>query len=92
MSTALENSEKITAKNAHRCTPYQLRQELLRRDALDLEEEKCNYNTMLQRLMIELVKEESTVQVMVDISLFYITNNDVQMRSCVRSDCHRCER
>ncbi len=34
------------------------RQELVRRNAFDIDEKTCNYKTMLQRLMIELVKEE----------------------------------
>jgi hypothetical protein len=34
------------------------RQELLRRGAMDLDERNCNHRTLLQRLMVELVKED----------------------------------
>jgi hypothetical protein len=34
------------------------RQELVRRGAMDLDERNCNHRTLLQRLMVELVKED----------------------------------
>lgn len=51
----------ITSQNASQCTPYELRQELVRRNALDIPDDRCNYRTMLQRLMVELVKEEEAL-------------------------------
>lgn len=58
--TAME--EKITTRNASKLTTYQLRQELNRRGAFDLEESTVNYKTMLGRLMQELVKDEQKEQ------------------------------
>ena len=55
------SSQKITSLTASKLTTFELRQELVRRNALDIEEDKINYKTMLQRLMIELVKEETEV-------------------------------
>mmetsp|Transcript_2576 Transcript_2576/g.4534 ORF Transcript_2576/g.4534 Transcript_2576/m.4534 type:complete len:174 (-) Transcript_2576:92-613(-) len=48
----------ITIKNASTCNAYELRQELLRRNAFDLDENTVNFRSMLQRLMVELVAEE----------------------------------
>jgi hypothetical protein len=44
------------------CVVYRLfyRQELVRRGAFDLEEDKVNFKSLLQRLMVELVAEERT--------------------------------
>jgi uncharacterized protein YdiU (UPF0061 family) len=39
--------------------PISYRQELVRRGAFDLDEDKVNFKAMLQRLMTELVAEES---------------------------------
>lgn len=41
------------------CVPYQHRQELVKRGAFDLDEDKVNFKSLLQRLMVELVAEES---------------------------------
>lgn len=57
-----EISKVITVDNAGYCTAYELRQELVRRKALDIEESNINFRTMLQRLMIELVKEDNRKQ------------------------------
>jgi len=51
-------SKVITVYNASACTPYELRQELVRRGAMDIPEDKANYRSMLQRLMLELVNEQ----------------------------------
>jgi len=45
----------ITSANAGTCTPFQLRQELVKRNCFDLDEEKVCHRTLLQRLMVELV-------------------------------------
>jgi predicted ATP-dependent protease len=55
-------AEKITSRNASKLTTYELRQELNRRDAFDLEESTVNYKTMLARLMKDLVEEEDNEQ------------------------------
>ena len=55
-------SKVITIENAGYCTAYELRQELVRRGALDIEESTINFRTMLQRLMVELVKEDNKKQ------------------------------
>lgn len=44
-------------------TAYELRQELVRRNAFDIDEDKANYKSMLQRLMVELVKEEEAATI-----------------------------
>jgi hypothetical protein len=49
----------ITTQNAAQCTAFELRQELVRRNAFDLPEEDVNYRTMLKRLMVELVADEN---------------------------------
>lgn len=49
----------ITIQNAGLCTAYELRQELNRRNAFDLDENKVNFKSLLQRLMVELVKDEA---------------------------------
>jgi hypothetical protein len=38
---------------------YDLRQELVRRNCLDIPDDDINHNSMLQRLIVELVKDES---------------------------------
>jgi hypothetical protein len=62
MSTTSSSAKVITLENASACSPYELRQELLRRNAFDIDPETANYRTMLQRLMIELVKEDEAKQ------------------------------
>lgn len=49
----------ITSRNVGNLTTYELRQELIRRDKLDIPEKQINHRSMLQRLMVELVAEES---------------------------------
>lgn len=51
----------ITSATVGSLTAYELRQELIRRNALDIEECKINFKSMLQRLMVELVLEETKV-------------------------------
>ena len=48
----------ITTSNVHSLTTYDIRQELVRRDCLDIPEEKINHNSMLQRLIVALLKDE----------------------------------
>ena len=48
----------ITTSTVGKLTTYELRQELLHRNALDIEESRINHRSMLERLIVELVKEE----------------------------------
>lgn len=48
----------ITIENACNCSPYELRQELNKRGAFDIEEKNVTFKTLLQRLMVELVKDK----------------------------------
>lgn len=52
--------EPLTLRNVGSLTTFEIRQELNRRNAMDLDEEKVqiNFKTLLQRLVQELVKEE----------------------------------
>ena len=52
----------ITIENAASCSPYELRQELVKRNAFDLEESKVQFKTLLQRLMVELVKDKEKLE------------------------------
>ena len=54
-----DSATKITTKNVHTLSTYDLRQELVRRKCLDLSEDNINHNSMLQRLITELVLDES---------------------------------
>ena len=55
----MESTQRpINTSTVGHLTTYELRQELLRRNALDIEESRINHRTMLERLIIELVKEE----------------------------------
>mmetsp|Transcript_20413 Transcript_20413/g.45437 ORF Transcript_20413/g.45437 Transcript_20413/m.45437 type:complete len:177 (-) Transcript_20413:129-659(-) len=58
-SVAAPVQKSFTTHNASTSTAFEIRQELLRRDAMDLDADKCNYKSLLQRLMVELVKEEN---------------------------------
>lgn len=54
-----EEEKVITIENAGYCTAYELRQELIRRDAFDFQDpDKVNFKILLQRLMVELVKDK----------------------------------
>ena len=74
---------EITTKNVGKLSTYEIRQELVRRSALDIEESKINHRTMLQRLMVELVKEEkqkgasSTAFSTLEISFHFIIDSKV---------------
>lgn len=48
----------ISTRNVDRLTTFELRQELVRRGALDIEDSKVNHRSLLQRLVVELVKDE----------------------------------
>ena len=61
-SAGVPPTKVITIENASACNAYELRQELNRRNAFDINPDTANYRTMLQRLMIELVKEEEEKQ------------------------------
>jgi membrane protein involved in colicin uptake len=54
--------ERLTTRNASKLTTYELRQELTRRGAFDLEDSTVNFKTMLARLMRELVDQEAKEQ------------------------------
>lgn len=58
MLKCINMSKVITIENASACTPFDLRQELVRRGAMDIPEGQANYRSLLQRLMVELVKEQ----------------------------------
>lgn len=51
----------ITSENVSKLTTFELRQELVRRDCLDLDEEAINHNSMMKRLVQELVKDEARI-------------------------------
>ena len=53
------DGEKLSTRNVSKLSTYALRQELVRREALDIPEEQINHNTMLKRLIEELVKDEA---------------------------------
>jgi hypothetical protein len=53
-----EKEPKLTLRNVANLTTYEIRQELNRRNAMDLEEGNIHFKTLLQRLVQELVKEE----------------------------------
>ena len=60
--TTTTEQKIITTRNASECNAYELRQELNRRNAFDFKEnDTINYRTMLQRLMIELIKDEENL-------------------------------
>lgn len=48
----------ITLDNVGELTTYDLRQELNRREAMDIPEEKINHKSLLKRLIVELVKDK----------------------------------
>ena len=51
----------ITSENVSKLTTFELRQELVRRNCLDLDEEAINHNSMMKRLVQELVKDEARI-------------------------------
>lgn len=53
--------EKLGTRNVSKLSTYALRQELVRREKLDIPEEEINHNNMLKRLIEELVKDEAKV-------------------------------
>jgi hypothetical protein len=53
--------EGLSTRNVSKLTTFALRQELVHRDCLDIPEEKINHNSMLQRLIEDLVKQEAKV-------------------------------
>jgi len=48
----------LSTRNAGKLSTYELRQELVRRDKLDIPEESINHRTMLQRLIQVLLEDE----------------------------------
>jgi hypothetical protein len=58
-AVVLPTSATLTSSNVHRMSTYELRQELVRRNCLDIPEAEINHNTMLQRLIQVLVIEEA---------------------------------
>ena len=63
----------ITSRNAGTLSTYELRQELIRRNALDIEESKINHRNMLERLMVELVREERENRVYFSFNISFVT-------------------
>ena len=55
------DGEKLGTRNVSKLSTYALRQELVRREKLDIPEEEINHNNMLKRLIEELVKDEAKV-------------------------------
>jgi len=49
----------ITTANVSKLTTFELRQELVRRGSMDLEESQISHNTLLQRLIQDLVRDEA---------------------------------
>lgn len=57
------SGQDITLSNVHLLTTYELRQELLRRDELKLQEgDPVNYRILLQMLVQVLTKEQEQLQ------------------------------
>lgn len=54
----MSEREKLSTRNVGSLTTYDLRQELVRRNVLDIPEESINHRSMLQRLVQELMKDE----------------------------------
>ena len=50
--------EPLSTRNVSKLTTYQLRQELTRRDKLDIPEDNINHRSMLQRLIQVLMEDE----------------------------------
>ena len=55
----LSDGEILSSRNVGKLTTYEIRQELVKRDAMDLEEKVINHRTLLERLVQELVKVEA---------------------------------
>lgn len=55
----LVEGEILTSLNAHKLTTFELRQELVKRDALDLPEKEINHRNMMRRLVEELVRQDN---------------------------------
>mmetsp|Transcript_15557 Transcript_15557/g.14088 ORF Transcript_15557/g.14088 Transcript_15557/m.14088 type:complete len:156 (+) Transcript_15557:102-569(+) len=53
------NDKKITSLNAGYLTTYEIRQELIKRNALDIPDSDINHRSMLARLIKELVIQET---------------------------------
>ena len=58
LSIPLVAAKEITTKTVHTLTTYVLRQELNRRESMDINENEINHNSLLKRLIVELVKDE----------------------------------
>ncbi len=65
------SERQLTTQNVSSLTTYELRQELVRRNKLDIPEGQINHRSMLQRLIVELVAEE-------DIKVAEITSKAVE--------------
>ena len=53
--------EGLTIRNVGKLTTFELRQELVKRNCLDIPEENINHRTMLQRLVQVLLDEENKI-------------------------------
>jgi hypothetical protein len=53
--------EDLTIRNVGKLTTFELRQELVKRNCLDIPEENINHRTMLQRLVQVLLDEENKI-------------------------------
>ena len=51
--------EQLSTRNVSKLTTFALRQELVRREALDIPDDQINHNSLLKRLIEELVKDEA---------------------------------
>jgi len=54
----IDKDAPLSSRNVSRLTTYELRQELVRRDKLDIPDDQINHRTMLQRLMQLLLEDE----------------------------------
>lgn len=54
----VDKDAPLSSRNVSRLTTYELRQELVRRDKLDIPDDRINHRTMLQRLMQLLLEDE----------------------------------
>lgn len=68
---------EVSTRTVSQLTTYQLRQELVKRNALDIHEENINYKSMLARLIKELVIEE---QIKTDEKVSFITKTNEEVK------------
>ena len=65
----VSNKVPLTVELASKLTTYELRQELVRRNKLDIPENQINYKSMLHRLIQLIVEEEEQIVTQKTISI-----------------------